>query len=553
MSREAKQRRLTSLEQEFQLWRPQFLELQKYVRPTLGFFDDQPNSGKAPDYQALINGTPSRSVRILAAGMTSGLSSPARPWFRLGTPDEDLNQFQAVREWLDLVQSRMLTIFAKSNIYFFLHKLYEELGTFATGCGILLDDFDAILRGRNFTCGEYFLGTGKNGRVTDFGRYSFFSVGQLVDEFGLENVSASVRSLYDQDQLDRWVKVAHLIEPNRRAVPGKEGKRNFPYASHYWEWGSPETDFLRQDGFRTFPVLAPRWDLTTSNDYYGKGPSWEALGDIRMLQKLEMDYLLAVEKLGNPPMQADASVEKINTLPGGITRSSSTNRDAGVRPAYEINPNLEHMQLKIRAVEMAVEAWFYTDLFLMLAQNDNGQMTAREVAERHEEKLLMLGPVVERLIGELHNPLIDRTFDLMLLRRIVPPPPQELQGMELKVEYISVLAQAQKMVGVAGLSQSAAFLGTLQPLKPDIIDVYDLDEMAIQYGTQTGLPPKIIRAPDEIAAIRKQRADAQAQQQLAEQSMAAVQGAKVLADTKLNQGSALDALMGNQGSGGNQT
>jgi hypothetical protein len=367
------QRRLSSLEQEFQLWRPQYLELQKYVRPTMGFFDEQPNSGKAPDYQALIDGTPSRSVRILAAGMTSGLTSPARPWFRLGTPDEDLNQFKRVREWLDLIQSRMMAVFAKSNIYFVLHKIYEELGGFATAAAIVLDDYEDILRGRNFTCGEYFLGTGKNGRVQEFGRYSWFSVGQLVDEFGIENVSAGVKALYDQQQLDRWVKVAHLIAPNRKAIPHRMGKKNLPVSSYYWENGSTERDFLRCDGFRGFPVLAPRWDLTTSADYYGKGPSWEALGDIRMLQKLQTDFLLAVEKMADPPLQADASVQEINTLPGGVTRSSSQTRDAGVRAAYQIEPNLQHLQSSIRSAQMAVEAWFYTDLFLMLAQNDNGQ------------------------------------------------------------------------------------------------------------------------------------------------------------------------------------
>ncbi len=171
-------------------------------------------------------------------------------------------------------------------------------------------------------------------------------------------------------------------------------------------------------------------------------------------------------------------------------------------------------------------------------------MTAREVVERHEEKLLVLGPLLESLEGELLDPFIDRTFELALEAGVIPPPPPELEGLDLKVEYISPLAQAQKMIGVTAIEQGARFVGSISAVKPEVIDIVDWDEMTRQHLQMDGVSPRIIRDPEVVAAERKARAEAAAAAQAAEQGVAMAQGAKTLSETKVGQNSALDAVLG---------
>lgn len=544
MERKPFEQRFNAMKQEAQSWTAAWKDLASYIRPTRGFFDELPNQGKTVDHKTIIDGSPARSSRILAAGMTSGLTSPSRPWFKLGFGDSAANEFTPGKLWLDMCQQRMMTIFSKSNIYGVLHALYEEIGPFGTGAAIILEDYNDVIRGRNFTIGEYYLGAGANGRVNSFARLYYMTVAQMVTEFGLDNCPDVVKSYYKDNKVDQWCKIYHLIEPNDDRIDGKKDFMNMPYRSVYWAEQSENDSFLKYSGFEDFPILAPRWDLTTTADIYGKSPGWEAIGDVKMLQKMQRDKLIALDKMVDPPLQADSSVEgEVNSLPGGVTRTSSMTPNGGVRPAYQVQPDLQSLEISIEKTQNAIGKTFYTDLFLMLAQSDRRQMTAREVVEKHEEKLLMLGPVLERLESELLDPLIDRTFNIMLRAGLVPPAPKELQGMDIKIDYISMLAQAQKMVGTTAIEQAVGFVGNLAGVFPSVLDNIDSDEVVNEYADMLGVPAKIIRSKEDVAAIREAKQKAQEEAAQAQNMGATVQGAKVLSDAKLGTNSALDAVL----------
>jgi len=546
MERKSFQSRFDALKTEANSWTGAWKDLQKYIRPTRGFFSDTPNKGQTIDHKTVLDSSPGRAARILAAGMTSGLTSPSRPWFKLGFADPDIETVDSAKEWLDQVENRMMAAFSKSNIYGVLHSCYEEIGVFGTAAAIILEDFGDIIRGRNFTIGEYCLGCAANGRVNTISRGYWMTVGQLVQDFGEENCSQTVRDAFKAGRLDQWIEINHLIEPNDERIDGRKDFKNMQYRSAYWEAKSAGDLFLRLAGFEDFPVLAPRWDLTTTADVYGKGPGWDVLGDVKMLQKMQRDKLIAIGKLVDPPVQAPSGAE-INTLPGGVSRTSSTTPDAGVKTVYQISPDLQALEYSIQKTRDEIAKGFYSDLFLMIANMDKSGTTAREIVERHEEKLLMLGPVLERLESELLDPLIDRTFNIMLRAGLIPPPPKELEGQEIKVEYISMLAQAQKMVGTTAIEQFLAFAGNMAAAFPEVLDNIDSDEAIVIYGNMLGIPAKITRSKELVAALRKikqQQAAAAAQQQ---QMATMVQGAKVLSDTKIGDNNALTALVGAAG------
>jgi hypothetical protein len=162
-------------------------------------------------------------------------------------------------------------------------------------------------------------------------------------------------------------------------------------------------------------------------------------------------------------------------------------------------------------------------------------MTATEVAERHEEKLLMLGPVLERIHNELLSPLVDITFDRCMESGILPPPPEEIQGVDLDIEFISVLAQAQRAVAVNGMERLVSTAVSLAPVRPEILDKINFDQVIDDMGNAFGVNPAIVISDDDAAAARAQRAQQAAAMQAAATAPTMVQTAKTASDINTDQ------------------
>lgn len=556
IDRKSFEKRLGYLKTEGQKWVPAWTDLSLYLNPTRGYFDTKnPNSGLTIDHKTVIDSHARRCIRDLASGMISGLTSPSRPWFRLGLPDKDLEKYKPVREYLDECASRMHSVLADSNAYEALHMSYEEIATFGTSAMFLLDDYDDVVRFRNFTIGEYYLGLGPDNRVNTFAREYWTTVGALVKEFGIENCSPTVRNAYSQHNTEQWVKVCCLIEPNDNRITGYKDFRNMPYRSVYWEHGSASDTYLRISGFEEFPILAPRWGTTTTADIYGRSPGWDVLGDDKMLQTMQIQKLVALDKVVNPPMQVDASVQgSVNTLPGGITRFSALLPNAGIKPAYQIQLDINAIREDILEVKKALDDAFFRDLFRMMIEFERGAVTATEIAERQSEKLNMLSPIIAKLNNDQNKPLIDRLFNVMdrngLLPEVTPELEQLIGGMPMKVTYISIFAQAQKMIGITAIEQTVNFIGGVAKVDPSALDNIDLDKTITVYADAIGAPAKIMNDEEMVAAKRKARADAQAKieqaeamSQMAEGAAKAGKAAKDLGTTPMGQGSALDMAL----------
>ena len=551
-SRRDAEKKYSSMEQMAQTWVTPWKDFSAYCNPTRGHFQDLAPTGENPDHKKLLNGHATKSIRTMAAFMTSGLTSPARPWFKIGFSNLRLMNQPGVKQWLTDVQSEIMGSFSRSGVYGTLFNLYEELSTFGTAAILLVEDMErGGVNAFDFTMGDYFLGTSNTGRVNSFARRYWLTADQAIEEFGAENCSENINRCAERNDVKTTFKIVHLIMPNKHQAYGKLGNLNMPFVSLYWEAASKETEFLRVSGYEEFPVLAPRWRTTSASDVYGRGPSSDAIGDIKMLQKIENDLLMALAKVANPPVQVDATVTgDANLLPGGITRSNSTNPNAGVKAAYQVNPDLNSITAKLLQVEKKIDEWFYSDMFTMFSNMDRRQVTATEVQAKDAERLLLLGPVLERLEEELLDPLIQRTFNILLRQGKIPEPPRSIQGQDYKVEYISMLSQAQKMTGITAVQQFMQYVGSVAPMSQGVIDVVNFENSVRDVGDMLGVAPDIIREAQDVAMIQKQRADAQAAQQQAADNMALVQSGKTLAETPIGGNSALDALMGTSGMGG---
>lgn len=525
---------------ERQSWIEQYREISQFMMPRTGRFllTDRNKGNKR--HNSILDSTGTRALRVLAAGLMAGMTSPARPWFRLETGDRKLMERANVKLWLNDVTETMRVIFARSNTYRALHSMYEELGGYGTAASIVMEDFDDVLRHYPSTVGEYMIATDHRNEVTTLYREFEMTVAAIVGEFGIENVSQNVRSMFTGGRnLDAWVPVLHVIEPRKDRDTTSRLSKDLPYASCYLELQANERNlFLREKGFKRFPALCPRW-AATGGDIYGNSPGMESLGDVKQLQHGQLRKAQGIDYKIRPPIQVPAAMKNtpLATLPGGVIHVDQANPHGGIRSAWDVQIDLSGQLEDIRDVRQRINETFYVDLFLMLAQSDgSGQpITAREVAERHEEKLLMLGPVLERLHNEMLKPYIDIAFDRMIEAHLVPRPPDELHGMDLNVDFVSMLAQAQRAIGVGSVDRLVSTIGTIAVLQaksgmhPDILDKLNTDEVVDQYADMLGVDPNLIVADEQVAIIRQNRAQAQARAAKAQQLQAGASAVKDVA------------------------
>ena len=510
-------RRRVALQTERSSWVDHWREIASYQTPrTSRFFVSETNRG-TKRHNSILENTAIFAHRTLAAGMMSGMTSPARPWFRLALRDRDLMEFAPVKAWLYDVVSLMRAVFSASNTYQALHQCYEEIGAFGTWANFVQPNFDNVIHHLPLTVGEYTLATDELGHVNTLQRDAQMTVGQMVRQFGRSRVSTHVRNLYDRGVLDAWVPIYHFVMPREEFDPRKRDALNMPFASIYMEAASnSDSAFLSESGFKRFPALCPRWRVLTGN-VYGDSPGMECLGDVKQLQLEQLRKAQAIDYQVNPPLQVPIAYrdQANKRLPGGVMFVDQNSPGGGVRTAYEVNVRLDYLLADIQDTRERIRSAYYADLFLMLAnQPADGRMTATEVAERHEEKLLMLGPVLERLQTELLSPLIDITFDRMVEAQILPPAPPELQGQDLNVEFISTLAQAQRAVAAGGMDRLLSTVGQVVQIWPEMRHKINALQVVDDYADMYGVNPKVIASDEEAQArVDAERQAAQAAQQ----------------------------------------
>lgn len=538
-------KQLASLETERSSFDTHWRDLSDFILPRSSrFLTTERNKSKRNTN--IVDPTASLANRTLSSGMLSGITSPTRPWFSLGTPDPDMMEYGPVKFWLETVQNRMNDVMNKSNWYQSLPIVYGQLGTFGTTAMSLLEDDEDVIRTHPFPIGSYYLSNSDRLQVDTVYRKFSMTCRQIVQRFGLDNVSDSVKSAWVSQQYEQWFDVVHVVEPNVNRDTGKMDSKNKKFASVYYDAGGADNKLLSEKGFDDMPIMAPRWDINGEDVYGSSCPGMIALGSVKALQLEQRRKAQAIDKLVNPPMVGPSSLrnQRASLLPGEITYVDQVSSNTAFQPAYTINPRINELVADIQDTRSLINSSYFVDLFMMLQNVNTRSMPVEAVVEMKEEKLLMLGPVLERLNDEFLDPSIDRIFNIMARKNMLPPAPKELAGLPLRVEYISVMAQAQKAVGIGSIERFVGFVGGLAQANPAALDKLNIDQAIDDYGSMVGVPATIIATSDQVAQVREDRAKQQQQQQAMQQSMAAVQGAKTLSETQTDQPSALTAVAG---------
>lgn len=548
-------------------WTQNWSDLAQYIDPKRSTWLTQSTGGTPspnnmtrgkPINTSIVDPTATYAVRVCSSGLMSGLASPSRPWFKVIPSLKSFQLDSAARQWLDALEDMIYTILAGSNFYNSFAQECEDLVVFGTSPVITYEDERDLLRCYNPVVGEYYLSSGSTLRVEGLYRQFLMTVKQVVDFFGIESCPADIVKLWGQkgSGLEQECIIAHAIEPNYEISGTGIGKipGNFTWREVYWIYGSGSEKLLSIRGFVEQPFTASRWS-TQSNDAYGRSVGMDVLPDVIQLQVETLRKAEAIEKQVRPPMVASIELKNqpSSILPGHVTYVSNLGPGTGMRPMYEVTPDIRGMMEDLAAIQQRIKTGFFNDLFLMLEQPDmNDRKTAYEVAQKMQEKLNVLGPVIENIITESLKPRLKRVFSIIKRKGMMPPPPDSLKGLSLDVEFISMLALAQKAAATGGIERLVGLVGNMAAVYPGVSDVVDAEMVVREMNDLLGNPAKILRGPEDLAKMRAgQQQQAQGAQQAAavahtaQTAKTGAQAAQVLSNTEVGAGAtALQQLIG---------
>lgn len=510
-------------------------EISDYMLAIKFLYDQYVEGGKRQTN--IYDGTAIRAHRVFANGLYGNLTPQSVPWFSLTTKDKTLAENGNVKFWLADTTERMRNAINSSNAPLALQQVYRAEGWAGTAIMYIEPGKRYAINCQTFSVGNCCIMEDADGVVDSIYRLEKFTARQAVQKWG-SAVSTKIDKAYKNDKKDELFDVIHAVYPRDDYNWKKADNLNMPWASVYCE--REAKNILAESGYHEFPFACPRWEKD-DGEVYGRSPGMDALPDAKMLNQMCYDNMRGVQKSIDPPILApdESAMSTTNTKAGAVIYHKSGHEPKALVTGGRFDIALEVEERRRKAIEDS----FYNDLFMALAQQDNQQKTAYEVRQIVEEKLTILGPALGRQQTELFDPFLTRVFWILYRAGYLLPVPQELSGAGLSVEYVGRLALAMKSQETQATGQVLSFVSQLAEVRPEILDNFDVDEIAQGTATRAGMPIKYLVPPDVRDKIREQRAQAQKDQQMTEEMIAAASQVPNLSKAP-EKGSVMEALNG---------
>lgn len=511
--------RLNELETAYNNIKPLWQELSDYLLPRQARFLAT-NVNKTPASSKKIkDSTINIAVRNFSSGMMSGATSPSRKWFKLSISNFNQSDDYAVKSWCANVTTLFRDIYNVSNLYQNLPTVYKQLGVFGISVLSLEKDFDTVIRIKVLPIGSYKIAKDSRGVVNTLYRIYMETAQNLVEKFGEENCSEAVKQAVKNNSGQTPFEIIHAVEPNREYKQKSAWAKNKKFVSVYYERGSSQ-GFLNQSGFDAFPYIVFEADVNGEDVYPSDCPGIIALPDIKQLMTMVVEDGKAVKKIVSPTYRGPKGLKNRKTAdnPGSFIEEDENGR--GLSAVYEVNTGiLNPLEIRIEKIKNTIGQIFYNDLFAMMVSSDRRQITATEIDERREEKMVLLSPLLEQIHTGLKQ-LMDWTFSTCLEAGIIPPPPEQIQGSEVKIEFVSTLAQAQKAANIGSMERFVTFVANMSAtVDPSLRMKIDGNEMIDDYADYANIEPDQV-VPTEIVEQQKVMI---AQKEAQQQAMANIQ------------------------------
>ena len=485
-------------------WESHWQEIGDFVAPNKGNITKKRTHGDK-NTERIFDGTAQFAAELMASSMHGMLTNSGTPWFSLRYTDEEFETDDTSKEWLEAATDTMYVEIGRSNFHEAINELYFDLVTFGTAVMFVDTDKEGTLRFSTRHISECYVSEDEFGRVDTVFREFKMPARAAVAQFGEENITQRLLKKSQDDPYD-MVELLHVVMPRYDRDTVKIDAKNKPVASIYLDPGDKK--IISESGFDEFPYMVPRFRKASYENGYGRSPAMTALADIKMLNEMSKAVIQAAQLQIHPPLLVpdDGFILPVRTVPGGLNFYRSGTRDRIEPLNIGANNPLGENQLEQRRT--AIRAAFYVD---QLVTGNRPGMTATEVIQKSTEKMRILAPLTGRLQSELLRPLIDRIFNLISKKKGFAPAPETMAGNEIDIEYVSPLAKAQRQGDIQASLELFQFLAPLMQVDPNVVDFLDVDGLAKHIIKTTGVPASVVRGAEEVAVIREQKQQMQAQ------------------------------------------
>ena len=527
------------------LWLNVWREVRRYVYPT---YSDYLAEGGMRGGD-VFDTTAQEARKRLAAGMYNWMAPPDRRWFELAPVDEGLGRDEDVKDYFAETTKAIAFALANSNWPTVLIQLLNNL---ACGLDAVCHCEDggerSVLVFRSFPVESVCYCEDSEGLVDTVFRETTVTARQYVASFAQEGdqLPGKVREeAADAARMDAKHRLLHVVMPRRDRDPELYDNANMPFADLYIDMEAKS--LVRESGHEENPYAVCRFEKS-DNESYGRGPGLDMLPDIKMLNRMRQAYIVTSERHADPNwLVPDGSVvsRDFDRDPGGVIIYKPDM--AGARPEPVTNgADLGRLYQDIEAERERIRTGFFWDIFDPLG--DLRQITATEAEIRNEGKMIPFAPIAGSLHSELFKAVIHRAYGICERRGILPQrPPALLARPDYKVDFVSKIALSIKKLESLGWIQTQAAVGQIAAASPEVMDNFDLDEVARDIAQANGVSPKWmvpVRKRDETRQAREGAQQAQAGIGAMQDAAAALGGNLSKAPEK---GSPLDMVMSGRG------
>ena len=557
--------------QKFDKVRATWIDVGRWVLPhRIKWLEARSLDNGQRNNQHIVDTTHIDSLRSFVAGFLEGNTSATRPWFRNETDDKEKNLVPINHSWLDLFTQRCLNCLSTSNFYHAAGMFYYDYGTFNTGA-YFIDEIRGSLFFHNLIPGSYYVINNGYGEAVVMVREMQLTVKALVDTYGTKdskgrwdwsNFSERVKKLYEQGTYTQMVDIVQVIKENDHFNPEEpQVLLNKRWIRLTYELGGSEGQayaegqdmgldtgvdpmrprernvYLERTASKRKPFIVGASDRNGNFEYGEKGPSTDALGLIKSLNKKAIGKDQALEQMLRPAVQGPANLRKsyITTAPNSYIPLDATSMKpgGGLRQVFEINPAIGAVIQDVGDLRQMVGKHYFADYLLYLTMNPKTR-TAAETNAIVQEQQLIIGPNLQSLNFTHNRPVVEFVMDFVLDEDPhLPPPPPDLEGAFMRTNFISVFAQAQRAADLPAIDRYVAMISNVAQIDPRILDKANLDKVADLYEDRLYLPAGINNEQSKVDAQRQQAlAQAQRQQALNETLPALAKSAKDLGVSK---------------------
>jgi len=527
-----------ALKQDRTAWERQWQQIADLMCPRRADFETKYTAGMARRAK-IYDDTAVHSLVRFSAGLQNLLTPAAAPWFVLKPSIKQLEDIREVQLWMEEVTLHMQAHFSspKSNFQPAAYEYNTDLGAFGTGSMFVEDVPGVGPYFRSFPLAKTCYAVNSKGRVDAAYREYTMSAKALLEEFDPNMLPQEVFKALENGTPYKKYDCLHVIKPwHALKLGGPLQVIPKPFIS--LTILKDKRQVISVGGHDEFPYVVSRW-AKNEDEIYGRGPGGDILNTVQMSNEMEKTYLKALQKQVDPPLTLpdDGFLGQIKTYPGAINihRVGYTQKEViGTLPSGDPR----YADAKMAQVRASIERAFFLDLIQLpgptAPDGDVLRLTATEIAVRQRDRLAIIGPIVARQEAEFLSPLIDRTYNVMVRSGLLPPPPEVMEGVELKVQYVNPVAIAQRTMELNALGQLIQFHMPLAQIDPTTIKRLNVSRISELSAEILNVPPSAIHTNEEMAELVEAERKAQEEQQMMEAENQRADSAQKMSAAELN-------------------